>query len=165
MPGGQQATGPGRRLTYRVEIEQGMPFDPAQLAATVHRTLTDSRGWQPIRQVAFQRIDQTAELRIIVASPATTDQLCRPLDTGGQVSCRVRDRVVLNAKRWAEGTAGYRGQLDAYRAYLVNHEVGHALGYQHASCQSPGAPAPVMMQQTKGLGSCLPNPWPSVRIK
>ncbi|WP_344215842.1 DUF3152 domain-containing protein [Kribbella sancticallisti] len=157
------AKGPGRRFTYRVEIEEGVPFDPADVAATVHGTLTDPRGWQPIHKIAFERTGRAAQLRIIVASPATTDRLCKPLDTDRQFSCRINDRVVLNAQRWANGTPDYRGQLSAYRAYLVNHEVGHALGNQHATCHTPGEPAPVMMQQTKGLAGCRPNPWPGVR--
>ena len=57
---------------------------------------------------------------------------------------------------------GYHGDLVAYHAYMVNHEVGHALGHGHQFCTHPGRSAPVMMQRTKGLGACKPNPWPSV---
>ena len=53
--------------------------------------------------------------------------------------------------------------LALYRRYLVNHVVGHLLGHGHSSCQAAGARAPVMMQQTMGVGACRANgrplPW------
>ena len=92
-----------------------------------------------------------------------TDKLCLPLDTGGEVSCRVDDRVVLNAKRWMYAVPAYAGKVDLYRSYLVNHEVGHFLGHGHSTCPKAKTPAPVMMQQTKGLDGCLPNAWPTIK--
>ena len=68
---------------------------------------------------------------------------------------------MLNAWRWANGAESYAGDLTNYRRYMVNHEFGHALGYGHRGCPSRGAPAPVMVQQTKGLGGCVANPWPA----
>ncbi|GAB2856929.1 hypothetical protein GCM10027026_03490 [Myroides odoratimimus subsp. xuanwuensis] len=70
--------------------------------------------------------------------------------------------MVLNAWRWVNGATGYENKLKDYRRYLVNHEVGHALGYPHVACPGSGRSAPVMMQQTKGLAGCKPNPWPAV---
>ena len=46
---------------------------------------------------------------------------------------------------------------------VVNHETGHWLGRGHAGCPRPGALAPVMMQQSKGLDGCRLNPWPTGR--
>jgi len=162
VPGSEAAEGSGDTLAYRVEVEDGLPMDGNEFAQAVHATLTDDRGWQQLHDVAFERTTDDAELRVILASPATTDELCLPLDTGGELSCRVGDQVVLNAERWVEGVPHFDGRLGMYRQYLVNHEVGHALGHDHVECPEPGEPAPVMMQQTKSIGDCEPNAWPTV---
>jgi len=146
--------------TYRVEVEDGLAFDGTEFAAAVHATLSDPRGWATDGHV-FQRVDTDgADFRVILASPALTDQLCAPLQTRGQVSCRNGEMVVLNALRWATGVEDYGADLASYREYLVNHEVGHRLGRNHVDCPGPGQPAPIMMQQTYGVGDCTPNPWP-----
>ncbi|MEV6266021.1 DUF3152 domain-containing protein [Kribbella sp. NPDC051936] len=164
VPGSDKATGVRDKLTYRVEIEQGVSVNGAAVAAAIHKTLTDPRGWQALHPVSFERTDRVdADLRIILATPTLTDKLCLPLDTGGEVSCRVEDRVVLNAKRWIYAIPAYNGNVEMYRSYLVNHEVGHALGHGHSTCTTPKTPAPVMMQQTKGLAGCLPNAWPTIK--
>ncbi|WP_329004771.1 DUF3152 domain-containing protein [Kribbella sp. NBC_00709] len=164
VPGFDKASGVRDKLTYRVEIEQGVSVNGAAVAAAIHKTLTDPRGWQALHPVSFERTDKVdADLRIILATPALTDKLCLPLDTGGEVSCRVEDRVVLNAKRWMYAIPAYKGNVELYRSYLVNHEVGHALGHGHSTCTKPKTPAPVMMQQTKGLAGCLPNAWPTIK--
>ena len=95
-----------------------------------------------------------------MASPATTDQLCLPFDTNGVFSCTIeQQRTVLNVNRWRSGADTFDDITD-YRIYLVNHEIGHALTHNHVDCPGEGLPAPVMMQQTKGLGACTVNAWP-----
>ena len=106
---------------------------------------------------------------ITLASPGTTGTWCAKsgLDTTvDNVSCdsASTDRVMINAFRWAQGSATYGpDQMFAYRQMLINHEVGHRLGHGHVSCRTPGALAPIMQQQTKSLDidgiQCKPNPW------
>lgn len=159
--GSTETTGAGALVTYQVEVEREVPLDPAQVAATVDRTLRDPRGWTASGAHALARVNSEGAVRVLLATPETTDHLCAPLDTGGRLSCRNGILVVLNAWRWLNGAAPYAGNLRNYRRYLINHEMGHALGNSHEDCPEPGAIAPVMMQQTKGVGECVINPWPA----
>lgn len=147
-------------LTYTVEVETGLPFDPIEVAAVVDTTLADPRSWIADGRHSFQRVPAGGDLRIVVATPGTTDELCAPLRTRGEVSCRNGQNVVLNAMRWAFAVPHYDGDVAGYRQYVVNHEVGHALGESHVDCPAPGAVAPVMLQQTYGLEGCVANSWP-----
>ncbi|MGI9085355.1 MAG: DUF3152 domain-containing protein [Aeromicrobium sp.] len=151
--------GSGQIIAYRVEVENGIPYDATTFAQAVDRTLADRRGWIKSGHYGFARRAQAAR-RIVLASPKTVDRLCAPLETRGEVSCRNGDVIAINAKRWASGAATYRGDLSGYRIHVMNHEVGHSLGLAHAACPGSGQVAPVMLQQTLGLDDCEKNPWP-----
>jgi hypothetical protein len=153
--------GSGPLVTFAVEVERGIPLDRATFAATVQRILYDSRGWTAGGQLTLRRVGSAPDFRVALATPATTDRLCAPLETSGRFSCHQEGRAVLNLWRWRRGARSYGDDLRGYRTYLVNHEVGHALGLSwHPACPRSGAPAPVMMQQTLGVGDCRPHPWP-----
>jgi ssRNA-specific RNase YbeY (16S rRNA maturation enzyme) len=150
-------------ISYDVRVEKGLPYNVDEVAATIHQILNDDRSWVGTGQWRFKLVGpgEKADLHAYLATPKTTDDLCFPLLTGGEVSCRNGDRVVLNAKRWAFGAEAYGEDVTNYRRYLVNHEFGHALGFGHVECPGRGKPAPIMMQQTKGLDGCKRNPWPA----
>lgn len=160
----------GRTVRYTVELEGGLDVSGEQLATVVGTVLTDPRGWQTKDDVRFVNVAPAAaargagiDLRITLASPNTTDKLCAPLETRGEVSCHNSGRVVLNLRRWVLGAEAYGTDIAAYRTYLVNHEVGHGIGHAHAYCGGPGKVAPVMMQQTYGLKGCTAWPWPTTK--
>ncbi len=153
----------GRVIRYAVQIEKTVPLDADETARIIHQTLNDPRGWGHDGSVSWifvpsGRVDVTAYL----TTPGTTDELCAPLRTRGELSCRNGEKVALNAVRWTRGVPHFQGDLTTYRQYLVNHEFGHFLGYDHVSCPGKGRPAPVMVTQTVGLQGCVKNPWPKV---
>lgn len=161
VPGASARSGPGPLRRYKVLVEDGLGVDVIAFARQVERVLADRRSWGAGGRMSFARVDDgEVDLRVVLASPRTTDDLCAPLRTASRLSCSTGSRAVINARRWLEGAPAYAGRLDAYRAYVVNHEVGHTLGRGHARCPGPGGPAPVMMQQTLGVGACRPSPWP-----
>ena len=89
--------------------------------------LNDERSWRGTRPVggsSWSGDGERAELHAYIVTPGTTDRLCAPLLTRGEVSCQNGNRVVLNAKRWLLGADAYGSDLTNYRRYLVNHEFG-----------------------------------------
>ena len=78
----------------------------------------------------------------------------------GEVSCTLgSSQIMLNLDRWYIGVE-HIDDLGLYRDYLINHEVGHAIGKLHQNCTGKGDPAPVMLQQTLELNGCDANAWP-----
>jgi Protein of unknown function (DUF3152) len=151
-------------IRYDVRVEDGLSIDPDKAAVLIQRVLDDRRSWRGTRRWRFELVPvgESARLHAYIVTPRTTDKLCAPYLTRGEVPCQNGSRVVLNAKRWLLGAESYRSDLTNYRRYLINHEFGHALGKRHVDCPGPGRLAPIMMQQTKGLGACRKNPWPQV---
>ena len=166
----RQTRASGRTVRYTVEVEDGIDIAGEDFATTVGTVLTDPRGWQTKDGVRFVNVppaeaarSASVDLRISLASPDTTDRLCAPLETRGQVSCHNSGRVVLNLRRWVLGAEAYGKDVTAYRVYLVNHEVGHGIGHPHEYCAGKGQVASVMMQQTYGLQGCTAWPWPTAK--
>jgi Protein of unknown function (DUF3152) len=179
VPGSGPPIGAGEMFTYSVELESGvvLPGGPEGLAQIVDTTLANPKSWIGSGKYAFQRVDGGApDIRVTLASQQTARQLCGfriPFDA----SCWRGGRVVLSTARWERGAVAFQGNVVAYQQYVVNHEVGHALGFGHKPCAEQGALAPIMMQQTWGLSNdylaalgtdniiadgktCAPNPWP-----
>lgn len=159
--GGPVAGRSGQLMRYRVAVERGIRnIEPDAFATEVTRTLSDPRGWTGDGRWRLQRVGDGSpyDFTVYLTTPGTRDELCPGDD--GYTSCRNGERVVLNVARWVHGVPRYGAPLEAYRQYLVNHEVGHRLGHDHQKCPGPGRPAPVMQQQTLGLHGCVAYGWP-----
>jgi hypothetical protein len=146
---------------YAIAIEDGVKpvdynDDAAAFARTVEGILSDPRSWIGTKQVALQRVEanQNPDFVVALTTTKTTHTLCGkeiPFET----SCYnpAQKRVIINVARWIRGAMVYGSDLAGYRTYVINHEVGHALGSGHAACPDNDAPAPVMMQQTFGVSN------------
>ncbi|UZJ26645.1 DUF3152 domain-containing protein [Rhodococcus antarcticus] len=192
VPGstGQVGTGTTSVIKYTVEVEDGMDTTPfggdAAVASLVDQTLANPKSWTSDGRFALQRIDSgTPTFRISLSSQMTVradDECGYQIELETSCYNRTAGRVVLNVARWVRGAIAFQGDTGSYRQYMVNHEVGHAIGFrQHQPCESDGGLAPVMMQQTFGVANdaiaaldpagvvpangftCRFNPWPFPR--
>ncbi|WP_436891972.1 DUF3152 domain-containing protein [Nocardiopsis dassonvillei] len=160
MEGEGDVMGEGPVTTFAVEVEKGLPGEAEDFVAAVELILGDPRSWGDDGERSMQRVDgDDADVRVLLAAPDTVDRMCAPLRTNGYVSCANGNRAIINQNRWVAGVPHFEGDLETYRVYLINHEVGHTLGHGHVSCPGPGEVAPVMQQQTLDLQGCEPNGW------
>jgi hypothetical protein len=128
---------------------------PAQIEFCVIVYLNDPDGWAK-KGHFFEPVSINPDVTISLSSSATIDKEC---GLKGKLSCAEMGgkRIWLNADRWFGGARKSKLGMEDYRQYMVSHEIGHILGYDHSECPCPGCRAPIMMQQTKGIGECKPN--------
>lgn len=160
MKGESEVMGEGPLTTFAVEVEKGLPGDDSDFVEAVELILGDPRSWGEEGDRSLQRVDgDDADIRVLLAAPDTVDSMCAPLNTNGFVSCANGNRAIINQNRWVAGVEDFEDDLETYRVYVINHEVGHTLGHGHVDCPGEGEVAPVMQQQTLGLQGCEANGW------
>jgi hypothetical protein len=155
---------------FQVAVETGLAMSVDGFADWVDSTLGDPRSWVHDGR-RFERVagGSGGSFTIFLASPWTAYQLCQPtvdILIGGvpYTSCQNGPHVVINSARFLGTPGAFTGSMTDYRRYVINHEVGHRLGYQHVGCPGAGQLAPVMQQQTLFMSGCLPNAWPHPEV-
>lgn len=147
-------------VTYRVETRGNTEVDQEGFAQTANETLKDARGWSRMG-IDFQRVQEGGQFTLVLSEASQMTSFSSGCDR--VYSCRAGQYVIINQDRWLGATDSWNaagGSLRDYRHMVINHEVGHWLGHDHAYCGGPGQPAPVMQQQSINLQGCSFNPWP-----
>jgi hypothetical protein len=154
------ATAAQAAVTYRYQVAVAgvVSADLEAFADEAGAVLADPRGWSLGGALGFERSTDGGDFTLWLAAPAEIRRFSSACSR--HYSCRAGDNIVVNDLRWAQGSRSWPGPLEDYRRYVVNHELGHWLGEAHSACPGPGLPAPVMMQQSKGLDGCGPGAWP-----
>jgi hypothetical protein len=67
--------------------------------------------------------------------------------------------IKIDDNNWLYGVKESGLDIDSYREYVINHEFGHGLGYDHIRCKDGFCP--VMYQATTGCydNTCLTQPY------
>lgn len=150
-----------RVVTYHVETRGRIVADVGVFAALAQETYEDPRGWRN-GGVEFRRVRSGGSFTLVLAEASWVPRFSSACSSTW--SCRVGRYVVINQTRWLHASPAWNAAgraLRDYRHMVVNHETGHWLGRGHRGCPRVGAPAPVMMQQSKGRNGCTFNPWPT----
>ena len=137
------------------DVQKKYSIPSGQIEFYVVTYLNDPDGWSK-KGYFFEPVSMNQDVSIHLSSQSTIDKSC---GLEGKLSCAELGgkTIWLNSDRWYHGASKSKLTLDNYRQYMVSHEMGHILGYDHTECVCPGCPAPIMMQQTKGIGKCTPN--------
>jgi hypothetical protein len=146
-----------RMHTYTVGTRGSVGADVDVFRATVAATYADRRGWLRAHH-GFREVRSGGDFTVVLSQARRMRDfswIC-----SASYSCQIGRYVVINQDRWRRGSAFFPADLQTYRQMVINHETGHWLGRHHAFCSEPGALAPVMQQQSKGMHGCRPNPWP-----
>lgn len=138
------------KLQYKLTPEYDSEFNLLVMAY-----LNSPDGWTQYGYV-FNISEKNASVNIRLSSQTTIRKKC---GFTGKLSCAELGgrHMYLNADRWFRGSKSSRLTLNNYRQYMISHEIGHILGKGHSKCPCKGCHAPIMMQQTRGIGECIPN--------
>jgi hypothetical protein len=129
--------------------------DERQFDFYVMAYLNSPDGWSQYGYF-FEPSKENSHIVISLSSDKTISNKC---GFSGKLSCAELGgrNVYLNADRWFHGSSESKLSLIDYRQYMISHEIGHILGKGHVKCPCKGCKAPIMLQQTKGIGECIPN--------
>ena len=166
-----------RAFHYTCSVSSQLSYPLKRFEQLVDRILQDAKGWRrwgfsfvPHRQSERAKLRKTYKgqyLNIQLEENAVISQWGSDFDGMSVANCGT-NQVSINVDQWIGGAkpnpsdpvSGMRRR--DYRIYVILHEVGHILSRchheDHKSCTA--GPAPVMLQQTNGVGKCTPNPWP-----
>lgn len=142
-----------KTIRFRTQVDADVSYPDDKFRDEVTIYLQDPDGWARWHRFVYAP-----------KGPAKMIRLCskKAIKAAGcgedELSCAVigGSDIWLHAERWIHGAPRSRLPLEEYRQYMVTHEMGHSLGYEHAKCPGSG-PVPVMVQQTLGIGACTPN--------
>jgi hypothetical protein len=152
-----------KRVTYHVSVDDDVikkyglrNTDERQVDFYMMVYLNSPDGWSQMGY-SFEPAEKAdARVWIRLSLSKTIQKVC---GLSPMLSCATLGgrHMYLCAERWFHGAPESKLDLENYRQYMVSHEMGHILGHEHAKCPGKGHKAPIMLQQTLGIGECIPN--------
>jgi hypothetical protein len=151
------------RKTYHVTIDKDVlkkykihNAGERQIDFYIMTYLNSPDGWSQDGYTFEPAVKAIADVWIRLSMSKTIERIC---GLSPMLSCAFLGgkNMYLCAERWFHGAPESGLDLEDYRQYMISHEMGHILGKEHAQCPGKGHTAPIMLQQTLGIGECIPN--------
>jgi len=139
------------RLFYKTRVESTLNYDKDKFNQEVKAILDDPKGWIKLGYT-FEESEKDGALLIQLTSKETISKTFD--DTLSYYDVR-NHLICINYNNWM-GNSKSSLSLNDYKTYVINHEVGHALGYNHPKCHCEGEKGSVMMQMSKGPNFIYP---------
>jgi predicted Zn-dependent protease len=135
-------------------------YDSADSAfkTSVEKIIRENRMWQNFDLRPVEQVSE-ADFTIALTPRRGLDRYHRDKEyypSGKEIRFSFTingEQIYIDQENWTYGVAESGLSLAEYRKYVILHEVGHALGYDHSSCNrktAVGGKCPVMYQMTRG---------------
>jgi uncharacterized protein DUF3152 len=149
-------------MKYTIKIDDKYHLNKNLIINKIKNTLNDKRGWIKFGYI-FEYVDSKKNADFIITFK-DNDEIVDICDLAGLSCADTNENIIyFNLYRWKKGSNKSMLNLDDYRNYVINHEVGHILGKHHIPLGKKGTKAPIRIQQTVGIGHHKPNSWPIKR--
>ena len=157
----QKGGGVNKNLTYKFENNHNINYNHENFIDEVNNILNEKKGWNKYNYTFTEKHNGKTDF-IIILTPMNIIKSKFPQNISWTVFKPNNIPIIyINEYRWKHGSNKINVKIEEYRKYLINHEVGHVLGFDHETCNiNKSKKAPVMMQQTLGIGQCEFNPYP-----
>ncbi|HEY6736338.1 MAG TPA: DUF3152 domain-containing protein [Candidatus Saccharimonadia bacterium] len=142
-------------VQYSYCVKAPSAAETSQLAAVAEQALTASGGWSLGEQVRFVRQSSDCNVRIRLADAAYLKSLAA--GCADQATCRVGNEVALLEQNWQQGTSTWKAGLTAYQVEMINHEIGHVLGFDHPGCLADSVKPTLSSQSITLQSGCSPT--------
>jgi len=143
-------------LRYKVSIDSNIKRSLKNFKKDIHYILSHKKSWK----INFIQDDLKFDFEITLTSANKIKKACK--FTGLSCADTSHKKIYINNFRWIKGAKLSELSLKNYRIYLINHEVGHILGFSHAK-PIRNQKVPVMNQHTLGIYPGKPYMWPLER--
>lgn len=154
-------------IYYTVSIENEIDYDISKFSNQIKTILDDPRGFIMYKFIEIPQIplEKRATINFILSKPITIKNICNFV--GLSCSSSYDGNIYINFNKWKNGAKASGLTVKYYRYYLIYHEVFHQLYFMngiytdhHEKIPKSCGKAPILIQQTLGIGNCKPNYYP-----